>query len=393
MSKSKNTMLTLLGSAHSLNHSLFLVLPLYLSQVAQEFSTTIETIGFIAAVSGFLYGVGALFGGPLSDKIGGVKTLMLGMVFSGVSTFLFFAAHDVTGFAISLLLLGLGGSLYHPTSNTIIAKAFEGKMAEAMGLHGTGGNLGYMFAPLIIVGMGDFLGWRYPLALFGIMTIILSLIIMKLFSWVDTVDKTEEVKTEKSGGLLSTFLIPGLAVLLAYNLVVGLYFKGVDFIFPNFLQTSRGYSSSLKATAVFALFGFGILGQWLSGRISDRIGSKKVLVATSVGIASSFVFLLVVPNPLISVALFIVIYGAMFYGHQPALNSLTGLITPNARRGTVYGVFFFLSFGLGSISIAIATYFAVNFSMEMSFMILLLFSLIALLLSLFAPKQPGDAKR
>jgi predicted MFS family arabinose efflux permease len=389
MENIRNRLLFLLGAAHSLNHSIFLVIPLYLTQIANELTTTIETIGFVVAVSGFIYGLGSLFGGTLSDKIGGIKTLMLGMIFAGVSTFVFLIAHDVAAFTVSLVLMGAGASLYHPTANTVIAEAFEGKMAEAMGLHGTGGNFGYMFAPIIIVAIGNVLGWRYPMIFFGIVTIMLSLVIMKMFSWVDKKDKKEN---ESTSGFLDTFMIPGLGILLLYNFFVGMYFKGIDFIFPNFLEQSRGYTSVLQATAVFILLGFGVFGQWFSGKSSNRVGSKRVLVATSVGITSSLVLLLAVPHPLISVALFVLIYGIAFYGHQPALNSLTGLITPNSKRGMVYGIFFFLSFGLGSISAGIAGYFAENYSVETAILVLLLFSVVALFLSCFTPKQPNEAR-
>lgn len=389
MENIRNRLLFLLGAAHSLNHSIFLVIPLYLTQIANELTTTIETIGFVVAVSGFIYGLGSLFGGTLSDKIGGIKTLMLGMIFAGVSTFVFLIAHDITAFTVSLVLMGAGASLYHPTANIVIAEAFEGKMAEAMGLHGTGGNFGYMFAPIIIVAIGNVLGWRYPIIFFGIVTIMLSLVIMKMFSWVDKKDRKEN---ESTSGFLDPFMTRGLGILLLYNFFVGMYFKGIDFIFPNFLEQSRGYTSVLQATAVFILLGFGVFGQWFSGKASNRVGSKRVLVATSVGITSSLVLLLAVPHPLISVALFVLIYGIAFYGHQPALNSLTGLITPNSKRGMVYGIFFFLSFGLGSISAGIAGYFAENYSVETAILVLLLFSVVALFLSFFAPKQPNEAK-
>ena len=382
----KRSLLLLLGVAHSLNHSIFLVIPLYLTQIAQDLTATIETIGLVVAVSGFIYGLGSLFGGSLADKIGGIKTLMLGMVFAGLSTFTFLVAHDVAGFTVSLILMGAGASLYHPTSNLVIAEAYEGKMAEAMGLHGTGGNFGYMLAPIIIVAIGDLLGWRYPLVFLGMATIMLSLVMMKTFSWIDKSRvKTESTKT--GNGYLSVFLIPGLSVLLLYNFVVGMYFKGIDFIFPTFLEDTRGYTSTLRATAVFLLLGFGVIGQWLSGKASDKAGSKRVLITSSIGITSSLILLLTVPHPVVSVALFVFIYGMAFYGHQPALNSLTGLITPNAKRGLVFGIFFFLSFGLGSISAAIAGYFAVNYSMETALFVLLLFSAVALMLSFFVPRQ------
>ena len=144
----KKLLLTLLSGAHSLNHSLFLVLPFFLFQVASEFETTTETIGLIAAVVGFIYGFGSLVGGPLSDRLGEVKTITLSLSISGFSTLIFLIAHDIPSFSIAFLLIGIGAGLYHPTANSIISKMYQTNMAEAMGLHGTGGNIGYMFAPL-----------------------------------------------------------------------------------------------------------------------------------------------------------------------------------------------------------------------------------------------------
>lgn len=79
--------------------------------------TTVETIGFIVAASGFIYGIGSILGGPFADRISGIKTLILGMVFAGISTFTFIVVHDVLGFMVSLALMGAGASLYHSTSN------------------------------------------------------------------------------------------------------------------------------------------------------------------------------------------------------------------------------------------------------------------------------------
>jgi len=178
--KGKGLLLTLLGAAHSLNHSLFLVLPLFLLDVVVEFSSTKETIGLIAAVTGFIYGAGSLVGGTLSDRLGEIKTITLSLALAGASTFIFLAARDLAMFSLGLLCMGAWASLYHPTANSIISKVFRDNMAEAMGLHGTGGNVGYMFAPLIAVATGSLWGWRYPLVLFGLLSICVSIMILKL---------------------------------------------------------------------------------------------------------------------------------------------------------------------------------------------------------------------
>jgi len=371
--------LALLGAAHSLNHSLFLVLPMYLSAIAAEFGTSREAIGLVAAVSGFVYGAGALVGGPLSDKLGEFKTLVVSLALSGISTLIMLFAHDLIGLGIGLFFIGAWASLYHPTSNSAISKVFERNMAEAMGIHGTGGNLGYMFAPIIIVMMGDVWGWRYPLIFFGLLSLIVSVLLLKA-------SPTVTRESQATSKILDIIRVPGLWTLLVYDIAVGLYFRGVEFIFPTFLE-DRGFSSTLKGIAVFSLLAVGILGQWLGGKASDSFGSKKTLIITSTGVVISLVLLPTIPHAITSVCAFVVLFGFFFYGHQPALSSLAGLITPSSGRGAIYGILFFFTFGLGSASTAIASSCAERFSLESAFYVMTLFSIIALVMSLKAPPQ------
>jgi len=388
----KGFLLTLLSAAHSLNHSLFLVLPLYLFQVAEEFGTTRETIGLIAAVSGFLYGAGSLAGGSLSDRLGEVKTITLSLVFAGFSTLIFLIAYNLLVFSVALLLIGVGASLYHPTANSAISKVFKTKMPEAMGLHGTGGNIGYMFAPLITVAMGELWGWRYPWIFFGLTSVFVAVLILK----------TSRVPFQKSQvriKMRDVVRLPGLWILLAYNIMVGLYMKGQEFIFPSFVQyrfspiLEKGIVSTLKGLSVFSIFGVGILGQWLGGKASHRFGSRRALITASLFVSLSLFLLLAVPQPFLSVSLFVLLYGLFFFGHQPALNSLAGLITPDIMKGTMFGILFFFSFGLGSVSTGIAASLADRYGFEVAFYALMAFSIVALLLSLFAPAKGSTSKQ
>lgn len=249
-------------------------MPLYLFQVATEFGATTATIGLVAAISGFIYGAGSLLGGSLSDRLGEVKTITLSLAFAGSSTLIFIVARDLSTFSVALLLVGAGASLYHPTANSIISKVFQTNMAEAMGIHGTGGNVGYMFAPLVTVALGDLWGWRYPWIFFGLLSIIVSLLILKT-SRISV--KKNEVKVR----LKDLVKVQGLPILLAFNMLAGLYYKGVDFIFPSFVETrfqpffSKDVVSTLKGSAVFGMLAVGILGQWVGGKASDKFGSKK----------------------------------------------------------------------------------------------------------------------
>ncbi len=384
MRKKESLLLALLGIAHSLNHSLFLVLPLYLTDVVNEFMTTKEAVGLMAAISGFIYGAGALVGGALSDRIGEVKTLFLSLALAGASTFIFPLAHGLLAFSVALICMSSWASLYHPTANSLISKVFRTNMAEAMGLHGTGGNVGFMFAPIVAVAIGNAWGWRYPLMLFGALSIIISALILRAAD----APLTGQVKVRT----YDVVKAPGLWTLLAYNVAVGLYFKGVEFMLPTFLRHVFGFPSTLVATSVFLVLAIGILGQWIGGKASDSIGPKGALVTTSAGVPISLLLLLTIPNPSISVLSFVLIYGLCFYGHQPALNSFAGLITSEEMRGAAFGMLFFSSFGLGSISIAIASSLADRYGLEASFYVMMIFSTIALLSSFLTPTQAKKMK-
>jgi len=373
----KRLLLVLLGGAHSLNHCLFLVLPLFLITIVEEFNTSIEMIGFVSGASYFIYGAGGIVGGQLSDRFGEVKTITAGLALSGISTLIFLVAHNLTVFAIGLILMATFASVYHAIANSFISKVFQTSMAEAMGIHGTGGNIGYMFAPTIAVALGTVWGWRVSFLFFGILSILVSILVLKR-----SPPTVKEMRAEAK--IWDIVRIPELWTLIIFNTAIGLFYKGVDFILPTFLK-NRDLPSLIMGSAVSAIVAVGILGQWLSGKASDRWGSKKVLVATSAGTALGLLCLLAIPLPVVGILIFILIYGFSFYGHQPAFNSLAGLITPNDLRATAFGVLFFFSFGLGSVSTAIAGVFADRYSLESALYVMTLFSLAAFFLSFLVP--------
>jgi MFS family permease len=376
---SKRVLLVLLGAAHSLNHSLFLVLPLFLLTIVDEFGTSREIVGFVSGASLFIYGAGGIFGGRLSDRFGEVKTLTAGLALSGASTFIFLVANDLTVFTIGLLSVATFTSVYHAIANSFISKVFQRGMAEAMGIHGTGGNIGYMFAPIIAVALGTIGGWRISFLFFGILSIIVSIFVLK---WSPLIVR----ETGSEAKIWDIVGIPKLWTLITFNIAIGLFYKGVDFILPTFLGT-KDLPPLIVGSALSAILAVGIFGQWMSGKASDMWSSKKVLITTSAGTTLGLLCLLSVPMPVVSILLFIMIYGFSFYGHQPAFNALAGLITPNNLRATVFGLLFFCSFGLGSVSTIIVGVFAERYSLESALGVMTLFSFVAFLLSFLLPAR------
>lgn len=370
--------LLLLGAAHSLNHSLFLVLPPLLKNISQDLNVSYQTLGVITTASLFIYGLGALVGGPLSDRVGEVKITSLSIALAGASTLVFLLPQGLTVFCVGMCLIGLWASFYHPTSNTLISKLFTDNTGGAMGIHGAAGSVGQMFTPTVGYLLGTHVNWRLAFIFFGVASILTGFLMRRIPSSHDP-SMAEKVP------LTSIFRVPNIWVLLLYNVFIGLFFRGVDLFFPTFLTDIKGFKGQLAAVANSVVLLFGVLGQLAGGWAADKYSSSRVIIVSSIGVFASMIFLL---SPLGSagVMLFIAVYGLSIFGHQPAMTSLLGSVSPRNLMGVAYGVMFFFTFGLGSVSTTIAGYVADSFNLEAAFWIMTLFSLIALMIALIIPK-------
>ena len=383
-----NRQLALLGMAHSLNHSLFVIAPPLLGLIMANFGVSKSEIGLITTIASFIYGTGALIGGPLGDRIGEEKTITLCLAFSGLSSLIMIAA-GATGivhvYALALSLMAVWASLYHPAANALISKTFKGKVSESMGMHGVGGTLGVVLTPTIAWFIGATYGWQWAFAAFGILCIILA-------TFFPRNSTRQEKKSKKDGITVDALKIRDLWMLLVFNVAIGLFMKGIELFFPIYLKENRGIDPMWASIAYTLLLASGVPGQWIGGVSAGRFGSKKVLMATSAGVCLSLISLLFLPIQTIGVSLFIVLYGIAFYAHQPALNSLTGFLPPQSQRGFIFGIFFFTSFGIGSISQVITGYVGDFYGLDTAFSVLTVFALCALLLSFMLPDKRERAE-
>jgi MFS family permease len=369
--------LLLLGLAHSLNHSLFLVLPPLLENISRDLGASFQSIGLVATIAFLLYGLGSLVGGPLSDRIGHVKVSSISLGLAGASTLIFLLPSNLAIFSAGLWVTAAWASFYHPTANTLIAKLYPENRARSMGIHGAGGMVGQMLTPTIAYMIGTMFHWRYAFVFFGVVSMATSI----LMRWIPSVEATPADRTP----LINILRVPGLWILIVYNVILGLFQRGVELFFPTFLTAARGYTGQLAAVSNSALLLIGVAGQLVGGWASDRYTSKRFLILASASMFASMLLLLA-PVGNLGVVGFLLLYGIFFFGHQPAMTSLLGSITPADLMGMAYGVMFFFAFGLGSVSTTVAGYLADNFSLEAVFWIMALFSFMTLIISVIIPR-------
>ncbi len=379
----KKILLVLLSVVHSLNHSFFWIASPLLLLITSDLATSKTAIGLIGTVGSFIYGLGSILAGSLADRRNEKHLIMLSSALAGFSTIMFLFAQDINMYAAIFISMCVWTGLYHPVANALISKAFSGGTGEAMGIHGAGGTVGVVFTPLLSLAIGLVYGWRMSFAVFGISAVITAMLLWR--------SHFQHAPFKSKVRLLEIFRIRGLWLLIVFNFAIGLYMKSVELFLPtylalgplNFMDNELAIFWAGALTTLMLLIG--AFGQWLGGRQADVMGSRKVLIITSSVVLMGFLFLILTPPSLwfVAVAAFVAFYGLAFYGHQPAFNALAGFMTPQDRRGMVYGVLFFVGFGMGSISQAITGYISDRMGITISFYTLAIFAAAAFILSLF----------
>jgi len=335
---------TLFGAAHSLNHSLFLVVPPLLQNIAQSLSADFQLLGLITTVTFFIYGTGALVGGPLSDMLGSVRVARISIGLAGAMSLIFLVARDIYTFAAGMFLMAVWASFYHPTANKLMVLAFPRSPGNAMGIHNAAGNAGQVLTPTVAYILGVAVDWRFSFVFFGVLSMVVAF-------FMDRVQLEGDEAIGRSGIALGDFLkVPGIWLILIFSALVGFVSRGVEVYFPTLLRLGRGYPGETAAIGSSLILLFGVAGQLIGGRSADRRGPTRVLMIAIVGIAVSLVMLLILPDSFPVVVLFTLVYGIAIFAHQPSMTTLVSYVTPRRLMGLSFGVMFFFTFGLGSIA-------------------------------------------
>ena len=148
----------------------------------------------------FLFGWGLAFlWGPVGDKFGRVRTLMLTIVWYSVFTFLSAIVTNVWQLAVLRLLAGVGIGGEWAMGGTFVAEEWpeERRRAGAGYMH-TGYYVGTFLAAILNYGIGSHFGWRWMFAVGGLPALLLA--------WVRH-GVTESVRWQKKADILSSWRV------------------------------------------------------------------------------------------------------------------------------------------------------------------------------------------
>ncbi len=257
-----------------------------LPQIGEELTIADTLLGTLITAYSLMVGLFAIISGPISDRIGRRRILLMGTGIMSVSLVCHFFVVDYFSFLAVRVFSGVAGGILSGAAVSYIGDYFPyNRRGWALGWVMSGSAFGQIFGiPLGVVLAGQF-GFKAPFYLFaGTMGLTFALLFLRLPQ--PPVRKREGQLTVK-GAITDYWAMLRQKEIAAASVAFFLMFLGVSVYvvyFPAWLEGSHGFSPNQVASLFFVGGIANVLTGPQAGKISDRIGRKLIVLLSCVGL-------------------------------------------------------------------------------------------------------------
>ena len=299
-------------------------------------------------------GAGQLPSGWLADRIGPTILIAIGTMGVAVGGILVGVSNSYIMLIVFLVLMGLMTGGYHPASTPLILASVDPKQrGRALGLHLFGGNSSFFIAPIMaggIMTLWPSLGWHGPFLILAVPTAIFGLI---FYLYLTKRGGLSHVATAKQRTAEEKPPQPGYKRRLIAYLVMMVLGGGagmsVNAFLTLYMVDKLGATDSHAAMLMSILYIPGIAGGTiLGGWISDRIGTVRVIIATSI-ISGLIIFGIRSATMGFGFYAILFIMGLNMAIRMPVTEVFIMSQTPAKHRSTIYGAYYFTMQYTGAI--------------------------------------------
>jgi len=366
-----------------------------LPRFAQDLGAAPELIGLIVAASTVTGVFIKLPAGALSDVLGRKRMMLLGCLFFAGTPFLY-PLVDSPGSLLALRFLhGFATAIFAPVASAFVADLSQRRRGERLGWFAAANDLGATAGPLL-GGLLLFYTASYSATYLAVGTLGLLPLIMIL----RLPDDGPHLSSRSTLGARSSEFWSGIwevlssrAVLMASALEGALFFGYGAFLgfFPTYART-LGLNDAQIALVMGVQLATTMLAKPLSGRASDRLGRKPMIV---VGLLLCAMTLAVIPR---LASLWLLFSSSALLGLAvavvtPSTTALVADLVKSARMGSAMGVFGTIWDAGEAAGPILAGFLIGSLSYAPAFGTIAAFMTLVALLFLIVVKDPTDSVR
>ena len=379
--------LVILGLTHLLNDLMQSLIPAAYPILKEAYALDFVQIGMITMTFQIAGSLLQPVIGMVTDRHPAPYSPVVGMMFTLSGLVSLAMAQSYGGILLSVALIGIGSSIFHPEATRMARYAAGGQQGLAQGIFQVGGQaggaLGPVFAALIIV------PWGQPsLAWFA----VAALMAMMLLTWIGSKQRlisaefaAMRAKGATAGGVVrhapSTITI-GLVVLTLLMFSKNAYGESFRSFYTFYLMERFDLSIPSAQMMLFVFLLAAAAGVLIGGIVGDRIGRYRVIWISVLG---PLPLTLLLPHvDLFWTGVLTILINLIMASAFASILIYAIELLPN-RIGLIGGLFYGLNFGLGGIAAAILGVMADSYGVETVYQ-LCAFLPLAGLLAWFLPR-------
>ncbi|KGT94939.1 Fosmidomycin resistance protein [Erwinia typographi] len=368
--------------AHLLNDMIqSLILAIY-PLLQTEFTLSFVQIGLITLTFQVTASLLQPVIGYYTDKHPQPWSLPIGMGFTLSGLILLALAGNFPTILLAAALVGTGSSVFHPESSRVARMASGGRHGLAQSLFQVGGNfgssLGPLLAALIIAPYG-----RGNVAWFTLAALLAIVVLLQISRWYQAQHRVAKnnARPKELTTLPRRKVAFAIAILLVLIFSKYFYLASLSSYYTFYLMHKFGLSVQNAQFHLFAFLFAVAAGTVIGGPIGDKVGRKRVIWVSILGVAP---FTLLLPHvSLWWTGVLSVVIGFVLASAFSAILVYAQELMPG-RIGMVSGLFFGFAFGMGGLGAAVLGVIADHTSINTVYQICAFLPLLGIL-TLFLP--------
>lgn len=368
--------------AHMLNDLIQAIIPSVYPILKDSYQLTFTQIGLIT----FSYQMAASILQPLvglyTDKNPKPFSQIYGMLFSLSGIVLLAFADEFYLIILSVILVGIGSSIFHPEASRISFLASGGKRGLAQSIFQLGGNAGTAIGPLLVAYIVVPHSQFYILW-FTLVAVLALFVLRKIAFWYRKylINNQKTVKQIVLPNLTPFQVTMSVILLLIIIFSKFFYTAGISSYFTFYLIEKFNLSIKEAQLHLFMYLAACAVGTLIGGPLGDRFGRKYVIWFSVLGVAP---FSLLLPHvDLFWTGVLSIVIGIIISSAFPAILVYAQELLPK-KLGMVSGLFYGFAFGMGGLGSALLGNLADHTSIEYVYQICAYLPLIGII-ALFLP--------
>jgi MFS family permease len=338
-------------AAHLMSHYYMLTLAPLLAFVRADFNVSYTQLALALTVFNVVSGILQTPVGFLVDRIGARIVLIVGLALSSAAFAIagLFASYWV--FIAMYGVAGLGNTTYHPADYSLLSHhSPPERLSHIFAFHTFAGMVGSAIAPVTLLAMQSYFGWRgayIGAAIFGF--IVLAVLLAQPEPVAEQRRAGRSGKGTGSSAVgWQVLLSPAILLNLAFFVLTSLMGNGLNTYLVVALGALHGTPTAVANIALTSLLTMNAIGVLVGGVLAGRMRQHALIAAAGLTIAGIVTALIGLFDLASAVLIGLTGLSGFTVGvTYPSRDMLVRAVTPPGAFGTVFG-FVSTGFNIGA---------------------------------------------